>query len=87
MAAEEEYIGSVSEYAGFRVPRGFMRCEGQEVNINQYTALYSIIGNLYGGDPSRGKFNLPDLRPSPAGWDPKKPVKLICVEGLYPPFD
>lgn len=43
------------------VPRGWMRCQGQELNIQQYAALYSLIGIYYGGD-GRATFKLPDLR-------------------------
>lgn len=34
---------------------------GQQLVINQYAALYSLIGITYGGD-ARTTFNLPDLR-------------------------
>lgn len=43
-------------------PRGFAFCEGQELPVSQNQALFSLIGNYYGGD-GRTTFNLPDTRP------------------------
>ncbi|MTI88252.1 MAG: phage tail protein [Balneolaceae bacterium] len=42
-------------------PRGWARCGGQLLSISQFTALYSLIGTIYGGD-GRVTFGLPDLR-------------------------
>jgi microcystin-dependent protein len=36
-------------------------CTGDQMSIQQYTALYSIIGTRYGGDAQR-TFNLPEMR-------------------------
>lgn len=43
-------------------PYGWMKCEGQSLYKGQNTALYSLIGNKFGGDTNY--FNLPNL-PSP----------------------
>ena len=32
------------------IPRGFEPCSGQLLSISQNQALYSLIGNIYGGD-------------------------------------
>src|ERR1700733_8443311 len=42
-------------------PVGWFLCNGQLLEIEQYTALYSLIGTTYGGD-GRTTFALPDLR-------------------------
>ena len=42
-------------------PRGWMACEGQLLPIASYTALFSLVGTMYGGD-GRTTFALPDLR-------------------------
>lgn len=42
-------------------PRGFARCDGQLLPISQNTALFSLLGTMYGGD-GRTTFALPDLR-------------------------
>lgn len=42
--------------------RQYVLAAGQELSINQYTALYSLIGNTYGAGTSAATFKLPDLR-------------------------
>jgi microcystin-dependent protein len=48
-------------FAGNFAPRGFMLCQGQTLPIQQYAALFSILGTTYGGNGTT-TFNLPDLR-------------------------
>lgn len=54
-------IGAVAAFAGTFEPSGTMLCDGRLLPINQYTALFSIIGTTYGGD-GQTTFALPDLR-------------------------
>ena len=54
-------IGTVILFAGDFAPTGWAFCHGQLLPINQYTALFSVIGTIYGGD-GRNNFALPDLR-------------------------
>lgn len=49
--------------AGFNfAPSGWALCDGQVMPIMQNTALFSLIGNFYGGDLTMNTFALPDLR-------------------------
>lgn len=57
----ESYIGIVSIFAGNFAPLGWAFCQGQLLQISEYTALYSVIGTTYGGD-GQSTFGLPDLR-------------------------
>ncbi|MHA7055904.1 phage tail protein [Aquimarina sp. M1] len=57
----EGTIGEVRIFAGNFAPRTWAFCEGQLLPISQNTALFSIIGTIYGGD-GRTTFALPDLR-------------------------
>ncbi len=57
----EGTIGEVRIFAGNFAPRAWAFCEGQLLPISQNTALFSIIGTIYGGD-GRTTFALPDLR-------------------------
>ncbi|MEL0650406.1 tail fiber protein [Algibacter sp. TI.3.09] len=59
--AQEGYIGEVRIFAGNFAPRGWALCQGQLLAISQNTALFSIVGTIYGGD-GRTTFALPDLR-------------------------
>lgn len=54
-------IGEIALFAGNFAPRSWALCDGQLLSINQNTALFSILGTMYGGD-GRTTFALPDLR-------------------------
>jgi microcystin-dependent protein len=58
---QDAYMGSICLWPMDWAPRGWMMCQGQVLSINQYMALYAIIGTTYGGDGVR-TFALPDLR-------------------------
>lgn len=57
----EPFIAEVRMFAGNFAPRSWAFCDGQLLPIAQNTALFSLIGIVYGGD-SRTTFGLPDLR-------------------------
>lgn len=57
----EPYLGEVRIFPLNYAPRGWLSCEGQVLQIQQYQALYSLLGTVYGGD-GRTTFALPDLR-------------------------
>lgn len=48
-------------FGGNFAPRGWALCDGQLLPIASNTALFSLIGTIYGGD-GRTTFALPDLR-------------------------
>lgn len=56
----EGYIGEVRMFAGNFTPRNWAFCQGQPLQISIYTALFSLIGTVYGGDGVT-TFNLPNL--------------------------
>ena len=60
-AGNDPFIGEVQWFAGNFAPRGWALCDGQLLPINQYQALFSILGTMYGGD-GRSTFALPDVR-------------------------
>ena len=57
----EPFLGQITHFAGNFAPRGWAFCEGQLLPISQNTALFSLLGTIYGGD-GRTTFALPDLR-------------------------
>ena len=59
----EPLMGEIKMFAGNFAPNGWFTCEGQRLSINQYTALFSILGTTYGGDGVT-YFQLPDMRGS-----------------------
>jgi len=57
----EGTIGEIRYFAGNFAPRSWSLCQGQEMSIAVYQALYTLLGTTYGGDGVT-KFNLPDFR-------------------------
>lgn len=57
----EPILGQLMVFTGNFAPLGWALCNGQLLQIRQYTALFSILGNYYGGD-GKTTFALPDLR-------------------------
>ena len=75
----DQFIGEIRVFPYNFAPRGWMWCNGQLLAISSNTALFSIIGTIYGGD-GRTTFALPDLMgrvvpgvgqgPGLSFWDP-----------------
>lgn len=42
-------------------PADYVRCNGQQMSIQQYAAVYSLLGTVYGGNGSTN-FNVPNLQ-------------------------
>lgn len=59
--SQECMIGEVRMFAGNFAPRGWALCDGELLSVNDNSALFSILGTIYGGD-GRTTFGLPDLR-------------------------
>ncbi len=59
--ASEPYIGQIETFGFNFPPRGWAFCDGQLLQISQYSALFALLGTTYGGD-GRTSFGLPDLR-------------------------
>ncbi|SOE20027.1 Microcystin-dependent protein [Spirosomataceae bacterium TFI 002] len=57
----EPSLAEIVLFAGNFAPRGWALCHGQLLPISQNTALFSLLGTIYGGD-GRTTFALPDLR-------------------------
>jgi microcystin-dependent protein len=57
----DAYIGQIMMFAGNFEPQGWAFCDGRLLSIQQYSAVFAILGTTYGGD-GRTNFALPDLR-------------------------
>lgn len=55
------FIGEIRAFSFGLVPDGWLPCEGQILQVQQYAALFSLIRNEFGGDGVK-TFALPDLR-------------------------
>ena len=59
----EPFIAEIRMFGFNFAPMGWAFCNGQILPIQQNTALYSVIGAVYGGD-GRTTFGLPNLQGS-----------------------
>jgi microcystin-dependent protein len=57
----EAYMGDIKVVAFNFAPRGWALCNGQTLAINQYQALFSLLGTIYGGNGTT-TFALPNLQ-------------------------
>lgn len=57
----EPYLGQIELYGFNFAPRGWALCAGQLIPIQQYSALFSILGTNYGGNGTTN-FGLPNLQ-------------------------
>ena len=55
------FLGEIALVAFNFAPQGWAFCQGQILQIDQYTALFSLLGAQFGGD-GQTTFALPDLR-------------------------
>ena len=79
----QPFIGEIKMFAGNFAPRNFAFCDGFLLPSAQNTALFSIMGTIYGGD-GRTTFGLPDLRgrlPMHAGNGPGLTQRRIGERG------
>lgn len=73
--------GELRLFATGYEPRGWRRCDGSSMSIAEHPAMFSLLGDRFGGD-MRTEFQLPDIEPIAApteevGW-------YIAIEGTYP---
>lgn len=54
--------GTITPYAGTLAPESWLLCSGQAVLRSQYSDLYAVISNRFGGVTDDTTFRLPDLR-------------------------
>ncbi|WP_336762831.1 tail fiber protein [Paenibacillus sp. USHLN196] len=79
-AAEKPFIGEIQLFPYNAAPDNWMLADGRTLPLDQNTALFSLLGNNYGGD-GETTFALPDLTDvSPEGLG-----YYIAITGTFPP--
>jgi microcystin-dependent protein len=66
------FVAEIRIFAGNFAPTGWALCNGQLMPISQNTALFSLLGTIYGGD-GKSNFALPNMQgsaPMQAGQGP-----------------
>lgn len=58
----EPFIGEIRYLPYSFAPEGWFPCDGRQYSIQQYAALFSILGTTFGGD-GKTTFGVPNLMP------------------------
>lgn len=74
---QAQYTGTILISALSYEPADYMICNGRGLPVNDYYALFQLLGNRFGGD-GVNTFNLPII-PAENGV-----VYMICLDGIYP---
>ena len=56
-----QLVGEIRLIAYDDIPLGWLKCEGQSLEMNKYPKLYMMIGTKFGQE-GKFEFTLPDLR-------------------------
>lgn len=67
----DPFVAEIRMFGFNFAPTGWARCNGQLLPLSQNTALFSLLGTMYGGD-GKSNFALPNLQDS---------VPLQCGQG------
>ena len=57
----DPFVGQITVYPYSYPPNGWLDCAGQLLSIQQFSALFSLLGTTYGGNGTTN-FGLPDLQ-------------------------
>ncbi len=80
--ANEPFMGQIEAFGTNFCPRGWTETKGQLLPVSKNTALFSLLGTIYGGD-GRTTFALPKLQANGPGDNPKT-IVCIAIIGVYP---
>lgn len=77
---DNPFLGQIELFPYYFTPLNWAKCSGQLLPISSNEALFSLIGNYYGGD-GRTNFKLPNLQ----GAEPVPGMSYyISLLGVYP---
>lgn len=77
--SEIHFLGEIVHVAFTHAPLDYLPCDGRLLLINRHQALFSLLGNRFGGDGQQN-FALPNYNPSA----PRGSMYVICVAGRFP---
>jgi microcystin-dependent protein len=83
--ASGPYLGEMLTVPYNFCPMGWVQASGQTLPINQYQALFSLLGNNFGGD-GKTNFMLPNVKPVrlERGDATATLINCIAISGVYP---
>lgn len=82
----EPFLAEIRMFGNNFAPADWAYCSGQIMPISQNTALFSLVGTIYGGD-GRSTFRLPDLQgrtPMHQGRGPGLSLRYAGERGGFP---
>lgn len=79
----DPFLSEIRLFASNFAPIGWAVCNGATLPISQNTALFTLIGTMYGGD-GVSTFALPDLRGKTPFSSGEGVAYCIAVQGVYP---
>lgn len=59
--SSEPFVGAIKMFGFSYAPKNYAFCNGQIMQVSQNSALFSLLGTMYGGN-GQSTFALPDLR-------------------------
>jgi len=62
MLMDSSFIGEIRAFPYNFCPDGWLFCNGTQVQISQYQALFAVISNYFGSSDMRTYFTLPNLQ-------------------------
>jgi len=57
----QEQVGTISAFAGARLPEGWLLCDGSAHSRGDYPVLAGILETMYGTAPEQDKFLVPNF--------------------------
>jgi microcystin-dependent protein len=80
--ATDPFLGQTLTFAGNFCPKGWAPMNGQLLPISLNTALFSLLGTMYGGD-GRTNFALPTAKPIFTATGATL-TQCIALQGVFP---
>lgn len=80
----DAFIGEIRMFPFGYAPIGWFACNGQRMVLQQYQALFALLGSRFGGD-SQSYFNLPNLNgriPVDAGVSPTTGTQFVFAQAI-----
>lgn len=78
----DAYVGEVRAMPFGFAPQGWAQCQGQLLQLSSNPALFSLLGNIYGGD-GKANFALPNIPPLQGKEGSLQ--YFIAITGVFPP--
>lgn len=78
----DAFIGEIRMFPFGYAPIGWIACDGRRLGLQQYQALFSLLGSRFGGD-NQTYFNLPNLNgriPVDAGVSPATGTNWVFAQ-------